>query len=204
MPTAPAPGIAEVALHFTQDLQLVENIFHVRTTGVWEPATLLTLAEDVATWWLNDLKPQCADNLVFREVVATDLSTGTGAQVTHSISPPQTGTGGSGALPNSATLAVKWTTGLRGRSFRGRTYHLGLLDAQVASNTVIPATLASLITDYNGLINAINLVTERTMVVLSRFTGGVERPIAIGTPIIQASIDPTVDSQRRRLPGRGR
>jgi hypothetical protein len=43
-----------------------------------------------------------------------------------------------------------------------------------------------------------------TWVVVSRFSGGVERVTGVTTPVVQAAYhDLNLDSQRRRLTGRG-
>lgn len=106
-------------------------------------------------------------------------------------------------MPNVITVAVKWVTALRGRSYRGRTYHIGLLETHILDNMITTAAQTLLQTYYVNLWGSVAILTAE-MVVASRIQGGVEREVGLMTPIIGFQIDRVVDTQRRRLPGRGR
>lgn len=195
---------AEVSMRFTYDGQQVENVYHVIQADEWNATTLMSLAEDFDTWWHTNLQPSLPNDLVLREVVATDLSSATGPSVTFPATSPQAGAQNVESLPNNVTLAIKWLTSSRGRSFRGRTFHLGLSDTVVLRNTATDALIAQLQTAYEALLTSITAGDGAALCVLSEVSGGAPRANGICTEITGVSIDPTIDSQRRRLPGRGR
>lgn len=116
---------------------------------------------------------------------------------------PLAGTGGSVQLPNNVTLCIKWTTENRGRSFRGRTYHVGLTESQVTDNEVVAVAMGQFTTAYGALLT--DLATAGwPLVIASRYANNQPRITGVATLVTGFSIDPFIDSQRRRLPGRGR
>lgn len=198
----PVPGVVEVTPVFRQDSQEAVNVLHVRPVGAITPAAMTAIASIYAVWWIAAIKPIAAPNLSLQEVRCRNLTTESAGGVSYTTGLPSAGTVGSGALPNAVTLAVKWSTGLVGRSFRGRTYHLGLSEIQVTDNTVEPVALAALLNAYDELREEY-AAQDYPMVVVSRFTNNAPRVTGIATPITTVTINNIVDVQRRRLPGRG-
>jgi hypothetical protein len=114
-------------------------------------------------------------------------------------------------LPANVSVCVSGSTGLRGASFRSRTYLWGFGTDAVAPaggvsdavNTAAPAFMNGLRTALAGLPNAL------TLCVLSRFTTppGATAPLERNPPILTtinsyALKDRVFDSQRRRaVPG---
>jgi len=144
------------------------------------------------------------------EVVVTDMSSLTGGQV--SFSPPIGEFGGKGGppLPSNVSLSISFRTALRGRSFRGRNYVVGLaVDDQLDQNSIKPTVMSAWVDAYTELI-ALASGAGATWIVASRFSGvdgdghPVPRAAGVTTPITNVvATDNTIDSQRRRLPGRG-
>jgi hypothetical protein len=203
MPFQPAPGVAEVVVRFKEDEQTILNVYHAFIGTGWTTILLNDLAIDVRNYIEGTMLPSMSNGVQLQDVTVTDIGSEAGGQVI--VPPSGAGFGGteSEQLPNNVTLAVKWLTAIRGRSFRGRTYHIGLTESEVTKNRVNAAFLAALVTQYTGLKNVITDDPIRQMCVLSRFHLGAPREEAICTPINALAIDGTVDSQRRRLPGRG-
>jgi hypothetical protein len=198
-----APNIVKVEMRFSQQGQLVENVFHVRMTVAINPASLDVIAGVFATWWTTDMAPQVSTGLTLNSVLATDLSTDTGISIEHTTGLPASGTNPAAQPPMNVTVAIKWTTSSGGRSYRGRSYHLGLVNDQLANSTIIPAAVTMLHNQYLLLVTDVNS-TGNPMVVLSRRHNKALRPTGVGTDIVSVLVDNTTDSQRRRLPGRGR
>ena len=200
MPFIPVPNTAEIVLHFTQDLQQLANVFNVKLDHVPSSADLGDIAAAFQTWWTTVINVQVPSSIRLVSITARDLTTEGGA----GIEVPVNTVGGSSdpPLPNNCTVAVKWTTGLSGRSFRGRTYHVGLSRGMVVNDTVQPTPLPDLQHNYDTLRTAIGDLGFN-MAVVSRFHDRAPRVTGISTPIIACTVEPTVDSQRRRLPGRG-
>jgi len=100
-------------------------------------------------------------------------------------------------LPSNCADVISWRTGLSGRSNRGRTYTFGATDAQATGSiwtsgyTTLVGNLAASLVAYVGpltcpVTTAVASVKDLEM-----------------KPITGYIIDSFVDSQRRRLPGRG-
>lgn len=140
------------------------------------------------------------------ERVITDLSTQSSPSFSFPVTPPQGGAnvGAGEALPNNVSLCVSARTSLRGRSFRGRNYLPPLPEQLVDGNTVLTTAVTAILDSYN-LMRADSASQALDMVVVSRVSNGVPRAQGLTTDITTFIVsDPTVDSQRRRLPGRGR
>lgn len=210
MPFIQVPATVLVEFRMTADLQQVENTIYFTFQDPYGATEMTALGEDMVTWWVANLAPLIWSGVQLREVVVTDLDSATGPQV--SVIPATTtfGEQNLAPLPNSVSLTVSFRTALRGRSFRGRNYVVGLVEAQTSgANVVDGATLAAYINAYEGLI-AIAGANGADWVVVSRFSGvdgngdPIPRATGIATPITTVLVvDNVVDNQRRRLPGRG-
>lgn len=209
----PALNTARVEMSQSQEIQKVMNVYHVKNTAAWTEPDLLALATLFDTWWTAEIAPGIAPTITLDRVVARDLTTENGIAVEHTAGLPKPGTGGDGGqLPNNVTLAIKWTTGLAGRSFRGRTYHIGVNNGDLTPDkqhvtTVVATALRG---HYANLLTRLDAAGYQLAV--ASFYHGVDpvthkpipRTAAVVTGIIDAGVETTLDSQRRRLPGRGR
>jgi len=200
----PVENTAQVRMQFLYDGQHVENVYHVKSTGAWDVAGLQDLGDAFIDWWDTNLKAFMPTTGSLQQVVLRDLTTESGLAVERTTGLPLVGTNGSPQLPNNVTVAVKWSTGLAGRSFRGRTYHIGMPENSTVGNTVSAGPLDDLLAAYDALIGIPPAVDAAyTLVVVSLFHNNAPRVAGVATDILDSSIDPTIDSQRRRLPGRG-
>lgn len=201
----PCPNIAEFRLQYLWDLQQCENVFHVFKSAGWTADDLNTVGGTFANWWTSELSDEVSNTVTLQRIITRDLTVENGIGTEVLLGLPANGARTSAALPNNVSLAVKWGTGLAGRSYRGRTFHVGLCDDQVTGNTVLAATQTSLKTKYDFIRIALdNALLGVEFGVLSRFNNGAPRAAGILTPITGVGIDPVTDSQRRRSPGRGR
>lgn len=204
MANGEATNVARVDLFFLQDGQRVMNTHHFYDGTGWDAGKLNNLAEGVYQWWHNDVRGQVSNTVQLTGVIATDLTPGSGLQAAKTTGLPEFGGKNSPALPNNVTLAVKKATGFAGRSFHGRTFFIGLTEDAVTGNTVDPTLVGTLVTAFDHLKEPLGPLIPVDLCVLSLVADGVERPDGICTPVTGISVDSTVDSQRRRLPGRGR
>jgi hypothetical protein len=101
------------------------------------------------------------------------------------------------------TAAISWRTAKRGRSYRGRSFHIGMTSTMVTGSTLTAGTITSLTTAYNALLTAVN-ASGIALCVVSRFQNHVQLTNGESTPITVATIEGNLDSQRRRLIGRGK
>ena len=210
MPFVPALNTVLVEIRMLWDGQRVENTLYFSSGSPPEPGAMATLGNNIIAWWQENIAPLTSTGVILREVVVTDLTSDIGPQVTQVPSGVLAGLVSDESLPNSTTLAVSFRTANRGRSFRGRNYFVGLTDGQVNGNNVLSTLADDLVTAYD-LLNATPFQPTWVWSVVSRYSGvdpvtgdPLPREDAVVTPILTVLVtDLVVDTQRRRLPGRG-
>jgi hypothetical protein len=200
--------MAEVRMQL--DSQKCENTLYFRSVSP-TPEFGTALAGLLIFWWRDHYAPLVSSQVKLNEVVITDLSSDTGFQVTQA--PATLITGGistSDTEPNNVTIAVSIRTAMRGRSFRGRNYVLGITNSQISNNTMDDTTITAWQAAYSELLTVAS-DADAVWVVVSRFSGidadkkPIPRAAGIATEVTNVVLaDATLDSQRKRLPGRGR
>lgn len=204
MPFVPVPETIQVEMRMRLDGQKVENTLYFHKIGGWSAADVPVAYNALLLWWNNNYAVPLSSALTLNEIAIKDLSseTGFGFEISTPV-PKPAGDSAEPALPNNVALCVSFRTASRGRSFRGRNFVPGLPRTSVTQNTV-DSTQAGLISDaYNELLTVADSLGA-DWVVVSRFSGNAPRVTGVHTVITGATIvDLTVDSQRRRLPGRG-
>jgi len=209
MPFVPVENTVLVELRYDYLLQKVENTLWFLGDSAPDPASMTTLGEEIIGWWDGGLRTLQNSGVQLREVVVTDMTSAVGPQVTVTTGLPLSASVTEEPIPSSNSLVVSFRTVNRGRSFRGRNYFVGLSRTQIDGNVVIGGFMDSLKLAYEGL-PSVATVAGYTWVVASRFSGvdgdgdPIPRVAGITTPITTVLIvDNLVDSQRRRLSGRG-
>lgn len=198
MPITAFPNVARVEVRATLDGQQVENTFKVLYSLGIDQAALDALASLTISTWNTGALTLYSNLVTMREVVCTDLTAGSGLQSTQAFAPGIIGTNGGNALPNNVTFSVKRITGLSGRSNRGRVYWFGMTDAQVTSANQVTNTFKTNVVDFLTSYDNDLTLANFEEVIASGATGNINGVRAY------VAADDTLDSQRRRLPGRGR
>lgn len=210
MAFVPVPNTIEVDVIYLLDGQRMENTLYFENPSGWTVGDIITWLDELNTFISSELMPLLTSAIQFIELAARLLDTASSIGASVSIVPPVSGGVVGEQLPNNVTYTISFKTGLTGRSFRGRNYVPGLgLDA-VNGNSIAAATRTGLLAFYTEL-KARALTNGTPWVVVSRYSGvnpttGKPIPRAVGVTTEVQSIttyDNTVDSQRRRLPGRG-
>lgn len=204
MPFVPAPSTVQVEMRYTWAGQEVENVTYWSSPALWTVGRANALAAIMISKWETNVQGLLAANLSLDEIYITDLSSDSGFAVSYTTGLPLTGEAGTASLPNNCSIALAFVTAKRGRSYRGRNYLLGLVEGQVTDNAVHSAFQDAWIAFFSAVEGD---AAELTMiqVICSRIHDGEERAEADVTPVINRVFkDNTVDSQRRRLPSRGR
>jgi len=211
MPFVPVDRTALVELRFEAQGQQIENTLWFKGDDPIDPSSLTDIANAVHDWWFDNIRMLQSVNVVLRETVATDQTVDSGPQVAIAGDVLDVG----GNTPNiyalGSTFVVSFRTLKRGRSFRGRNYVIGLTEDNVDGNSLVDGVSELWRVAYVQLITAATDVGF-TWVVASRFHGvsgtpprPTPRPAGVVTPITSVVVvDQFIDSQRRRLSGRGR
>lgn len=204
MPIAPNPSVAQVELRYTQDSQKVENILYFQFPGPMGDEDLDTLCLEVNGWWGATVRPLQPSDVTLREVYSKAMLNGPGPEGNSVDGLPDVGTLLGLPTPNNVTMSVSFRTGLTGRGSRGRNYIIGLVEGDVNKNQIDASTVDAWQSAYEKLLPGGGFITVATWVVYSQYSNNALRNVGVATPVKSVVVvDDTVDSQRRRLPGRG-
>lgn len=203
MPFIPVPNTVQAELIYTWDGETCENVLHYEAEGAPDLSEMTALAAALVSWWGTNMKSQVAQNCSLTGIKIVDLNAFNAPGIDYSTGLPIAGTSVSESLPNNVSLAISKRTVFRGRSYRGRIYQVGIPEGQVGGNTVSS-------TWRTNVLNAWELAKEFVaggetfkMVVVSKYSGGEPRAEGMTTVVTNFTTDGKIDSQRRRLPGRG-
>ncbi len=210
MPTVGTPHCAKIAVGWTYlntPIQ-AENIFHVQDSADTMFADPVGFCNSVWGHVLATLVPGSSTPIIFNSVGFEDIRTVPFGGVSVGQTPtPGTHSGGGDVLPSDVCIAIKKGTGNLGRSGRGRWYWpLGVASDLVRPDEVAGAAITTILTaleDFQAAVETIFATTK--MGIVSYRVGGVPRGAGLFQQITSWSAsDAFVDSQRRRLLGRGR
>lgn len=199
----PTPNGISVEVRCTLAGQQVENCFHVRTDEGTPSSKLVSVATIVRNWVLTDWFDNISEDVEFREVYVTDISSDSGGTFSASNETPVFGAITEPSVANNVAYCLSLLTAKRGRSYRGRWYAYGFTRLAV-NDSAIPSTLAAA---FRSSLLALRVLLDDNSTpfcVLSKRNNKVNRTEGVLTPINGVKlVDLVVDSQRRRLPGRG-
>lgn len=203
MPFQPAPNAALIEWVYDLDDQICENTYHVESDAPLTAGELAILAQECYEWWASELAPTISFDVTLLRVDTKGLDDVTSPLASYTPGALAVGGAGVGSVPNNVAFCVKHTTATAGRSGRGRWYLLGAPKTLVTNSQLGLAQAALYVSAFPTLDTALG-VLDLTPVIVSRMQSGVVLPEAVMYPITGHSFtDNTVDSQRRRLPGRG-
>jgi hypothetical protein len=205
MAFVPVPNVCQTNVRARLDSQRIENVFYWLVPGGLTESTVANLTNDVLESWSTHMLPQLQTNYVLAEVYGVDLSSADGAAYTAVPVSTSPGTLGGAPLPNNVSICMSHRTAKRGRSYRGRTYLPGGSQSTASGAnhfsdsyaTSLLAAFAVFRSDVEADIGCQLGVVSRVANKVPRTTGHFE--------FINSTLftDTVLDSQRRRLPGRG-
>lgn len=200
----PAPNTAKLEMIYSEFGQRIENVLHIRKIGGWTSETLLDLANAAQQAWTTNLRPAQAGDVTIQLIRATDVSVENGPGVEIGDISPNGGLLQSPGLPTGTTVATKFSTGLTGRSNRGRAFWVGLVEEDVTGNQISGVVQTRINQAWNNFFtDLVGLVPGAQHVVVSYCNNKAWRTTAAVNTVLSYSTDLDVDSMRRRLTGRG-
>lgn len=177
------------------------QLLAVNTFGVYDPVgpfdatRAATWANTFKSWWSTNVKAYVHTGCQLEQINVVDESSSSGTSIQYVTGLPIVGTDANGAAPQDSAPVITWRTASRGRSYRGRTYHVGAAKNMfTVDGTAVDTALAgSLGTAYTALIAAIPAASATcSLVVLSK-------TLASHTDILTAQGRTHIGSQRRRV-----
>jgi hypothetical protein len=162
---------------------------------------LQTVADQAASWWTNSLKQYVPAETTLRQTRATDMTVSGGPVRLNAINSPGTQSGD--PVTNNAALVVSGRTEKRGRSYRGRSYISGLDKGSLTDAANFSSVYAAHFPTVFAVLQATLDTYGFDVGVISKQHDGVPTNPAEFNEVVAYSADTKVDSQRRRLSGRG-
>ena len=221
MPTLPAAGpIIKVQLkHFRgTDADVLTHLYYNYSGGAPNAAALNTWCNTIVTAWVANLQAMAGSNVELVEVIATDLSSLSGARGTTSASAIGTRTGG--VLPASTCVLMNMQIARRYRGGKPRVYWPYFTDTDLTSpqawltaslnafNTAFNAFEAAIIASPpsgTAIVGKVNVSYYHGFTVVTNPVTGRARnvPTVRATPLIDSvfnyTLNPIPGSQRRRM-----
>lgn len=199
----PAPNCVEAVLRFVWSGQIVAITLSFCRPDTISTSEMDTLAGDLYNWWLDELSNELSSDIVLEGINITDLTTQTSPSIFYPCVTGCAGGNAAGTVPNNVTLVTKFSTDSRGRSYRGRVYTPGISAVQLDSPVAFDPAFGTAITARYAELPTFVGPDGWTHVVISRRNNNADRTTAVSTEITGYSTELFVDSQRRRLEGRG-
>jgi hypothetical protein len=152
-------------------------------------AIAVSLASILEASWNTHLKSKSHANTHFRQTVVTDVRSPSNPQfvVPWNVA----GTASGAPLPNAVAAMISWSTALRGRSFRGRSYLPGFTESVSDGNSPDAGTITALEAFADDLIANYGGGSGPALGVASRKLG-------VLNPITARSVSAKWRTQRRR------
>lgn len=198
----PIPNGASLCFHFTTAGQNWQFCLTVTfDSGDPSYSDLGDLAGIAYDWWGDSFQDDLTADNTLNEIVATD-QTAQGAPA-YPFSVSEAGTRASYAMPLNSPMCVSLRTNLRGRSYRGRMYVSGFpTTVQLSATDFTTAEVANVAAEFALLKSALNTGGWQWVVASKQHNGAVTTP-AVTNLVSSIIVDTHIDSQRRRLAGRG-
>jgi len=201
----PVPNCASVELIYSVNGVVAENQFHVKKGSPYSASDIVTLRTAVDNWDSATGKQIRSSTVTLVRIRCKALDSAGSPMEDYALPTPRPGTQAGNLWPGNVTWCVKKSTGLTGRSFRGRWYIVGLTTGSTGTTANQMSTVSGpfFLTWLNTLIT--NLATAgSTMVVVSYRTGHAYRSAGLPTTVTGfVAVDYNMDSMRKRLTGRG-
>ena len=204
-PFIPIPGTASVEMIYSLFSDVVENCFSVKKPANWSLTELQDLRAFFDNWHATQFYLCTTGDCLLQRIRTRALDSASSPTEDYHLPVPRSGVAGGGTFPSNVTFAIKLATGLAGRSYRGRIFIPGVCGACVAGNQVTPGAQAQYLSSLGQLITQMAAHDSTwQLCVASRYNNGSWRDVGVCTPATGwVAVNSAVDSQRRRLPGRG-
>ena len=197
MPIPNNPDVVKVAMVYARDTRQFINTLHFAQVGGWTLPNLQLLATDIVAWWEDFYRLHLSSEVSLQQVQVRLLDPSNPLAWDFAPSPSIPGSVNQPSSPSNVSLTMSWRTGLAGRKYRGRIYAPGILEGDAQpfddASAILVATLANAASNLlagaiegNGRLVIFHLLSNTF------------------TYVTSAVIESLLDSQRRRLAGRGR
>lgn len=194
----PLPNTIKLVITYTIGGKLAVNVLFFRKPTSIVDGDLEDVADVADAWDASFQEPLRSTASELVSFTTTNESSSSGGAFIKTLQPPRPGGRMGTILPNNVAGVISTRTGLRGRSFRGRTYLAGITENDVVLDEFTPEFIEEVLDVYEELQSAMT-TAGFTWVVASRYTNNAPRVTGILTPVTELRMNERVDTQRRRL-----
>lgn len=190
-------GGARVVFTFKQHTLERANVLHVKKDTDWTLSELTALANAMMLAWTGTWRTYTVDDVCLSEIEVTSYEGEDAQQVILPCVTNCCGVYTVAPAPGNATSTISWRTSGIGRSKRGRTFPSGYAETNINDDDTI----------QSGFVVALFQVAAALLLGGGTSGGNLgvySRVLDVIIPIASTVIENILDSQRRRLPGRGR
>lgn len=211
VPFIPVPNVILYRLRYLVSGQQCFNTLYANVTDSSDPDQLEGTATRLFDWWAAELAPQAPNGVFLQDVQAVDLAFEDGPTFTYVPPTPSQGTQIDTPSPNNVSFCISFSSAARGPASRGRNYFVGVPKGKTSESNVNASWADAVVTAYKTLLGETVFEAGQQWCVVSRYHGvdadGNPIPRAEGINYIITAVkytDLVIDSQRRRLPKRGK
>jgi hypothetical protein len=183
--------------------QTIENVFYFERGVDYDADSCADLALAIKDSYDTNFRPIHPTELTLIDITVTAQHVESGPNSNLPVG--EAGTSGSAGFETTGnTFVIKFGTGSSGRSFRGRMYWPHLVNSWVSNNQIDNTTALSLATAAESFFDDIETATGDRHAIVSYQHDCEWRTLATVTDVVNYTYtDLNLDSQRRRLSGRG-
>lgn len=194
------PDTASITIEYLSQSKQMVNTLHAELPGGYVLSDLLALASAVDVAVDANWLPQQAAGSSYVQTVVRGLALENDQEVTNDTSAGPGEIVANGVSGN-VTLSVKRASNFTGRSARGRLYWIAMPNTKLGGNeNLVTQAYADSVESAVDAIRVAIDATDWQAVIVSRFSGGVERTTGVTFDWTNTSIvNLSVDSQRGRL-----
>jgi hypothetical protein len=195
MPTPFFPTAYQVEVRGLLFGQKIESVFHCIGPDPFNSADAELIASEFQTDWAG-LQAVLSTDYAINEIFVHNLAGAASGEFTLAITPAQTGSVDSPSLPGNVAFCVSLRTAESGRTTRGRKYLSGIPKNSYVGNEILADVADALVNGLQSLRNGLSTLG---------FPMAIFSPTAntLTTVTSATRVDLFLDSQRRRLTGRG-
>lgn len=195
----PVPNVARLVMRFEEFGRTYTNTTYWQRSGAWTVPQLEDLVENAYLQWINWVLPEQSTAVTLLGPIAYSMQAADAPLAEYTPLSTANGELSSAAMPGNVTAAIKLTTAGRGKSARGRLYHIGLVESQVVDNELVAGVAANLQGRYINWWGDLETDTTADLGVVSFQLNGVERNPGVFQLVTGMTMDNGVDTQRRRV-----
>jgi hypothetical protein len=178
---------------------VAENVMYFATSSAPTETDLTDLGDLFHTWVLDSLAPVLSTNWSVVGVILRAMNEEEGLEINFTDGFPIAGGASGPAAPLQAAYTITWSTGLVGRSARGRTYGLGIVNGSIVNgNRLSDAAQAAYQLRWEAL-RADFATAGHALQVVSFVDAGVPRTEGRKLPALATNVRFPLATQRRRL-----